>query len=44
MGIGQVLRYFFTTLLARWTGVEFLGIYSMSNAVTRIFEVVGKLG
>ena len=44
MGIGQVLRYLFTSLIARWVGVELLGIYSISNAVTRIFEVIGKLG
>ena len=44
MGTGQVLRYLFTTLLARWAGVELLGIYSISNAVTRIMEVIGKLG
>ena len=44
MGLGQIFRYFFTTLLARWAGVELLGIYSISNAVTRIFEVIGKLG
>jgi O-antigen/teichoic acid export membrane protein len=44
MGLGQVFRYLFTTLLARWIGVEMIGIYSISNAVTRIFEVIGKLG
>ena len=44
MGFGHLLRYLFTTLLARWAGVELLGIYSISNAVTRIFEVIGKLG
>ena len=44
MGIGQVFRYLFTTLLARWTGVELLGIYSLANAVTRISEVIAKLG
>ena len=44
MGVGQVLRYIFTTLLARWVGVELLGMYSIANAVTRIFEVMGKLG
>ena len=44
MGFGQLLRYLFTTLLARWVGVELLGIYSISNAVTRIMEVIGKLG
>jgi len=44
MGLGQLFRYLFTTLLARWAGVELLGIYSLANAVTRISEVVGKLG
>ena len=44
MGLGQILRYLFTTLLARWAGVELLGIYSIANAVTRISEVIGKLG
>ena len=44
MGLGQIFRYLFTTLLARWAGVELLGIYSIANAVTRIFETVGKLG
>ena len=44
MGFGQIIRYFITTLLARWAGVELLGIYSISNAVTRIFEVFGKIG
>ena len=44
MGFGQMFRYFFTTLLARWAGMELLGIYSISNAVTRISEVIGKLG
>ena len=44
MGLGQIFRYLFTTLLARWAGVELLGIYSIANAVTRISEVIGKLG
>jgi len=44
MGIGQVFRYLFTTLLARWAGVELLGIYSLANAITRISEVIAKLG
>ena len=44
MAIGQILRYLFTTFLARWSGPELLGIYSISNAVTRITEVIGKLG
>ena len=30
--------------MARWVGVELIGIYSISNAVTRIFEVIGKMG
>ena len=44
MGLGQIFRYLFTTLLARWAGIELLGIYSLANATTRIFEVIGKLG
>ena len=44
MGIGQILRYLFTTFLARGVGVELVGIYSISNAITRIFEVIGKMG
>ena len=44
MGVGQFIRYLFTTLLARWVGVELIGIYSISNAITRIMEVVGKMG
>ena len=44
MGFGQFFRYLFTTLLARWVGVELIGIYSLSNAVTRIFEVIAKMG
>ena len=30
--------------MARWVGVELIGIYSISNAVTRIFEVIAKMG
>ena len=44
MGFGQILRYLFTTFLARWLGIELLGIYSISNAISRIFEVIGKCG
>ena len=44
MGFGQFFRYLFTTLLARWVGVELIGIYSIANAVTRIFEVIAKMG
>ena len=44
MGFGQLLRYLFTTVLARLAGADMLGIYSIANAITRIFEVIGKLG
>ncbi|MFQ6606717.1 MAG: flippase [Fidelibacterota bacterium] len=44
LGIGQGLRYVYTGLLARWVGVEYLGIYSLANAVTRFAEVIGKAG
>ncbi len=44
MSFGQVLRYIFTASLARLVGVEFLGIYSIANSITRIFEVFGKSG
>lgn len=41
---GNVNRYLYTALLARWVGVEFLGIYSMANAIMLISEVLGKMG
>jgi len=41
---GNIFRYLFTILLARWVGVEYLGIYSLGNAVTRLTEVIGKAG
>jgi len=44
MGLGHAFRYLFTTLLARWAGVDLLGVYSLANAVTRISEVIAKLG
>jgi len=44
MGFGQFIRYIFTALLARWVGAEYLGVYSIANAVTRISEVFGKMG
>ena len=44
LGIGQGLRYVYTGLLARWVGVEYLGIYSLANAITRFAEVIGKAG
>jgi len=41
---GNVNRYLYTVLLARWVGAEFLGIYSMANAIMLIAEVLGKMG
>ena len=41
---GNVNRYLYTALLARWVGVEILGIYSMANAIMLISEVLGKMG
>ena len=37
-------RYIYTALLARWVGVEYLGIYSLANAIMLIGEVVAKMG
>jgi len=44
MGFGDGARYLFTAILARFAGVEFLGIYSLANSVTRIGEVFGRAG
>ncbi|MFQ6605864.1 MAG: flippase [Fidelibacterota bacterium] len=44
MTFGQVIRYVFTVLLARLVGADYLGIYSLANSLTRIFEVFGKVG
>ncbi len=41
---GNVNRYLYTALLARWVGAEFLGIYSLSNSIMLISEVLGKMG
>jgi O-antigen/teichoic acid export membrane protein len=41
---GNVNRYLYTAMLARWVGAEFLGIYSMANAIMLISEVLGKMG
>ena len=40
MGFGDGARYLFTAILARFAGVEFLGIYSLASSVTRIGEVL----
>jgi len=44
MTFGQSMRYVFTALLARIVGAEYLGIYSIANSITRIFEVFAKAG
>jgi len=42
--IAGVLRYVFNILIARLLGIEMLGFYAISNAVTQIASVMGKLG
>jgi len=44
MGIGHLIRYFSVTFISRFIGVELLGLYAISTAVTRIMEVLGKFG
>lgn len=44
MGIGDATRYLFTAILARFAGIEFLGIYSLASSITRIGEVFGRAG
>ena len=41
---GNITRYLYTALLARWVGAEFLGIYSLANSIMLISEVLGKMG
>ena len=41
---GNINRYLYTALLARWVGVEYLGIYSLANAIMLIGEVIAKMG
>jgi len=41
---GNINRYLYTALLARWVGPEFLGIYSLANAIMLISEVIAKMG
>jgi len=41
---GNLNRYLYTALLARWVGVEYLGIYSLANAIMLIAEVLAKMG
>ena len=44
MVYGSINRYIYIALLARWVGVEYLGIYSLANAIMLIGEVVAKMG
>ena len=44
MVYGNINRYLYTVLLARWVGVEYLGIYSIANAIMLIGEVIAKMG
>ena len=41
---GSINRYLYSALLARWVGPEYLGIYSMANAIMLIGEVLSKMG
>ena len=44
MVYGNINRYLYIALLARWVGVEYLGIYSLANAIMLIGEVIAKMG
>ena len=44
MVYGNINRYLYIALLARWVGIEYLGIYSLANAIMLIGEVVAKMG
>ena len=44
MVYGNINRYVYTAILARWVGIEFLGIYSLANAIMIIFEMISKMG
>ncbi len=41
---GNVNRFLYTALLARWVGVEYLGVYSLANSIILIAEVLAKMG
>ena len=41
---GNLNRYIYTAMLARWVGPEFLGIYSLANAIVLLSEVIAKMG
>lgn len=42
--IGGLFRYLFNVFVARFLGVEVLGLYAISMAVTQVATVLGKLG
>jgi O-antigen/teichoic acid export membrane protein len=44
MVYGNINRYLYTALLARWVGIEYLGIYALANSIMLISEVMGKMG
>ena len=44
MVYGNINRYLYPALLARWVGVEYLGSYSLANAIMLIGEVIAKMG
>ena len=41
---GNINRYIYIAILARWVSVEYLGIYSLANAIMMIGEVIAKMG
>ena len=41
---GSINRYIYIALLARWVGVEYLGVYSLANAIMLIGEAIAKNG
>ena len=41
---GNINRYLFTVIIARWTGIQVLGLYSLANSIIMIVESVAKLG
>jgi len=44
LGYSQFVRYLFTALLARFVGVQYLGIYSLGNSITNIAGVFSRAG
>lgn len=44
ISLGNMSRYLFTVIIARFAGVQILGIYSLANSILMITESVSKLG